>query len=149
MLDELEAVTIEQPEQPRQHPRGKGRQAHAAHRKFQKTVAAAAKSEAAAICAPSQLLDADSPDVLARLEALDDAVFDAVQGKAAALANLHKLWPALKIELGEALLAESREQYIRYALSIWREPADSQGNHDPTRAVHALEVLCVLFDEVR
>ena len=86
---------------------------------------------------------------MARLEALDDAVFDAVQGNAPALADLYKLWPAVKLELGEALLAESREQYIRYALSIWREPADSEGNHDPARAVHALEVLCVLFDEVR
>ena len=80
---------------------------------------------------------------------MDDAVFDAIQGKAAALADLHELWPALKTELGEALLAESREQYIRYALSIWQEPADIEGNHDPARAVNALEVLCVLFDEVR
>ena len=147
MLDEFEAVAIEKPQD---EPRAiKARQAHAAHRKFQKTVAEASKSEAAAVCAPSELLDADSPEVLARLEALDDAVFDAVQGKVAALADLHQLWPALKIELGETLLAESREQYIRYALSIWREPAGSAGNHDPARAVYALEVLCVLFDEVR
>ena len=147
LLDEFEAVAIEKPQD---EPRAiKARQAHAAHRKFQKTVAEASKSEAAAVCAPSELLDADSPEVLARLEALDDAVFDAVQGKVAALADLHQLWPALKIELGETLLAESREQYIRYALSIWREPAGSAGNHDPARAVYALEVLCVLFDEVR
>jgi hypothetical protein len=125
------------------------RQAHAAHRKFQKSFAAAPSADASVICAPSKLLDSDSPQVVARLEALDDAVFDAIQGKAAALADLHHLWPALKIELGDALLAESREQYIRYALSIWQEPASIEGNHDPARAVHALEVLCVLFDEVR
>ena len=107
------------------------------------------KSDASVTCAPSELLDADSPEVVARLEALDDAVFDAIQGKAAALADLHQLWPALKSELGDALLAESREQYIRYALSIWQEPANIEGDHDPARAVNALEVLCVLFDEVR
>ena len=101
------------------------------------------------ICPSSEPPDADSPDVVARLEALDDAVFDAIQGKVAALADLHQLWPALKIALGDDLLAESREQYIRYALSLWQEPADSRGNHDPVRAVHALEVLCVLLDEVR
>ena len=149
LLDEFEAVAFGQAHEV------KARQAHAAHHKFQKTVAAGSQSATrstgcpAVICPPSERLDADSTEVVARLEALDDAVFDAVQGKAAALADLHKLWPALKIELGEALLAESREQYIRYALSIWREPADIEGNHDPARAVNALEVLCVLFDEVK
>jgi hypothetical protein len=126
------------------------RQAHAAHSKFQKSVQAEAQSDsssaASANSAPSACLNVESPSVVARLEALDDAVFDAIQGKAAALATLIELWPAVKIELGEALLAESREQYIRYALSVWREPA--AGESDPTRALSALEVLCVLFDEV-
>ena len=130
--------------------RRQSRQAHAAHHKFEKSCAAASESEAAAIRCPSDVLDADSPEVVARLEALDDAVFDAIQGKAAALAELHELWPALKVELGEALLAESREQYIRYALSIWQEAG--RASRETTilaRAVNALEVLCVLFDEVR
>ncbi len=143
LLDEFEDVETRQPQVV------KTRQSHAAHCKFEKSVAAAANPAASVICAPSELLDTDSPEVLVKLEALDDAVFDAIQGKAAALADLHELWPALKIELGEALLAESREQYIRYALSIWKEPASIRGNHDPARAVNALEVLCVLFDEVR
>ena len=108
----------------------------------------AAPLETARICAPSHARDADSPDVVARLEALDDAVFDAIHGKAAALADVHKLWPALKDELGEALLAESRGQYIRYALDIWQEPATVQGNLDCSRAVYALEVLCLLMDEM-
>jgi len=85
---------------------------------------------------------------VAQLEALDDAVFDAIQGKSAALTLLRVLWPQLKSCLGVPLLAESREQYVRYALSVWREPALSNGNHDPRRTVDALEVLCVLFDEV-
>ncbi len=148
LLDEFDARTM-------QHPQPvKTRQSHAAHRRFQKSVAAVksdavSTSEASVICAPSEVLDADSPEVVAKLEALDDVVFDAIQGKAAALAGLQELWPALKTALGDALLAESREQYIRYALSLWQEPANIEGNHDPVRAVHALEVLCVLFDEVR
>ena len=125
----------------------KARQAHAAHRKFQKTVASASKSAASVACPPSESIDAESPAVVARLEALDDAVFDAVRGKRGALADLQKLWPVLKAELGAAFLAESREQYIRYALSLWQEPPDIERNHDPARVVNALEVLCVLFDE--
>jgi hypothetical protein len=85
---------------------------------------------------------------VAQLESLDDAVFDAIQGKSDALAALRWLWPQLKVRLGDPLLAESREQYVRYALSIWQKPANSDGNHDPRRAVDALEVLCVLFDEI-
>jgi hypothetical protein len=93
-------------------------------------------------------LGADSPEVVAQLEALDDAVFDAIQGKAPALAELRTLWPKLKSCLGEVLLAESREQYVRHALSVWHEPVNVDGDRDPRRAVNALEVLCVLFDEV-
>jgi hypothetical protein len=137
-----------------QHPEGFcARQAHAAHSKFQKSLAAVshadAPPEASVICPPSGCLNVESPDVVARLEELDDAVFDAIQGKPAALPNVQNLWPALKRELGAAILAESREQYIRYALSIWREPANIRGDHDPVRAICALEVLCILFDEGR
>jgi hypothetical protein len=143
LLDEFETGGI-------QEPLGvQARQSHAAHCKFQKSRAAEPKPDAPVLCVPSRSLDADAPEVVAQLEALDDAVFDAIQGKAAALADLHRLWPALKSELGDDFLAESREQYIRYALSIWQEPIDIQGNRDPARAITALEVLCVLFDEFR
>ncbi len=97
---------------------------------------------------PSHSLHADSPDVVAQLESLDDAVFDAIGGKPDALAALRWLWPQLKVRLKGPLLDESREQYIRYALSIWHKTASAEENLDPRRAVDALEVLCVLFDEV-
>ena len=143
LLDEFEAGTMQQPQRQAVH----ARQSHAAHRRFQKSLAAESTSDASVACGPSQVLEAESPEIVAKLEALDDAVFDAIQGKAAALADLHRLWPVLRTELGDVLLAESREQYIRYALSIWHEPANIKGDHDPIRAVNALEVLCVLFDE--
>ncbi len=85
---------------------------------------------------------------MAQLESLDDAVFDAIGGKSDALAALRWLWPQVKARLGDSLLDESREQYIRYALSIWHKTASVKENHDPRRAVDALEVLCVLFDEI-
>jgi hypothetical protein len=118
------------------------------HKKTMSMASELAVAHQGAFGIPSSFLDADSPGVVARLESLDDAVFDAILGKAEALTDLRRLWPAVKHELGDVLLAESREQYIRYALSIWREPADIEGNHDAVRAVRALEVLCVLFDEV-
>jgi hypothetical protein len=124
------------------------RQAHAAHQTFQKTAAAVAQGDAEGVSGPSQLLHADSPEVVAQLESLDDAVFDAIGGKSDAMAALRWLWPQVKVRVGDSLLAESREQYIRFALSIWHKTANPEGNHDPRRAVDALEVLCVLFDEI-
>ena len=41
---------------------------------------------------------------------------------------------------------ESREQYLRYAVSIW-EASMQQGMREPTGAIAALEVLCLIFDE--
>ena len=75
-------------------------------------------------------------------------MFDAIAGKPDAIAALRWLWPQLKTRLGDDLLAESREQYLRYALSVWQKPLNTENLHDPRRAVDALEVLCVLFDEI-
>ena len=55
--------------------------------------------------------------------------------------------PRLVAELGEPLLDESREQYLRYALSIWEECTDADGVRHPVRAIQALDVLCLLFGD--
>ena len=91
---------------------------------------------------------ADRPEVLARLERLDDLVIEAIDGDAKSLAQLRQEWPNLHEELGAELLADSREQYLRHALCIWQGSVEPHGLRDPARAVHALEVLCILFDDV-
>jgi hypothetical protein len=124
---------------------GNARRAHAAHHRFQKSAETASAVRSAAV--PSQDLQPDAPEVLETLEALDDAVYDAIQGQTAALERLHALWPDALTHLGEQFVAESRVQYLRYALTVWENCIDAHGVHDPARAVHALEVLCLLFDE--
>lgn len=116
--------------------------AHAAHCKFESQTAVARP------VGPSHTLDPQSPAVLQKLEALDDAVFEAIGGKASALDDLKRLWPDVRGELGETLLGESREQYLRYALSIWDEYVASGRVRNPERAAQALDVLCVLFDQI-
>jgi len=125
-------------------PGGNVQRAHAAHSNPAPTEAATRPRPEA----PSKNLDPQSPEVLDSLEHLDDAVFEAIGGKTAALDALKVLWPRLRDELGEDLLAESREQYLRYALSIWEDCMGSGGIRNPARAVQALDVLCVLFDRV-
>ena len=54
----------------------------------------------------------------------------------------------LREELGMEMIAESREQYLRYALALWENKADLDNDRQPARAIQALDVLCVIFDEV-
>jgi hypothetical protein len=140
LLEALEAATLRQAED-------HCRRSHAAHHRFGKT----GRGDTAAtetIALPSAELDPESPRVLETLEALDDAVFEAMGGSAEAIGRLGALWPAVRTELGDQLVSESREQYLRYALSIWQECLGGGVVRDPARAIHALDVLCVLFDEV-
>ncbi|HKD38359.1 MAG TPA: hypothetical protein VKB78_16210 [Pirellulales bacterium] len=53
-------------------------------------------------------------------------------------------WPALTNQLPADLLAESREQYLGYAIKLWHSQA-GEGPRDPAWAVAALDVLSVLF----
>lgn len=125
-------------------PAGALRQAHAAHAEHRHL----AEEAGSAVTPPSRRLHPDSKEVVERLEHLDDLVFEAMDGKPAALESLRRAWPRVREDLGDDLLAESQEQYLRYALSLWEEYAGSRGSHDPSRAVQALDVLCVLFDRL-
>jgi hypothetical protein len=121
--------------------------AHAAHQRFEgNTVAASAvvpETEA-----PPEPIDPDSPEVLEKLELMDDLVFGAIGGKRSALEQLRTVWPELRDTLGEELLAESREQYLRRALLIWGNSHEPDGVRSPENAIRAMDVLCVLFDGV-
>lgn len=119
---------------------------HSAHRKFGKTLEAATATLAAT--APhSSHAGLYAPEILEKLEHLDDLVYEAIRGQVESFEMLRAAWPKILGELGDAVLAESREQYLRYALSIWEDCADADGVRNPARAIQALDVLCLLFGE--
>ena len=120
-----------------------GQRAHCAHRQFDKS----AKAATTTTMAPTISHDTTSPQVLERLECLDDLVYEAIGGRTSAMEELQATWPKVLAELGEDLLSESREQYLRYALSVWQECVDKDGIRNPTRAIQALDVLCLLFGD--
>ena len=123
-----------------------GRQrAHAAHRLTEGTNAAALPATVPGN-PPSKSFDLDAPEVLEKLEQLDDAVFAAISGNNSALEAFRTLWPQLRGQLGDELLQESREQYLRYALSIWEQCEGAAAVRDAGRAIQALDVLCLLFE---
>jgi hypothetical protein len=124
-----------------------GRRAHAAHRKFtQNTQAEIAMMPSAP--AASTCIEYASPEVIEKLELLDDLVYESISGQSLALEQLRAAWPKLSEELDDELLAESREQYLRYALSIWEESVSPEGVRQPSRAIQALDVLCLLFGDL-
>lgn len=116
--------------------------AHAAHPRFSGTSAAEAR-----IPGPSGKLASEPSQVVARLESLDDLVYDAIKGDASSLTQLRSAWPHVKAELGDELVGQSREQYLHYALQVWEQCVEATGVRPTDRAVNALEVLCLLFDE--
>jgi hypothetical protein len=82
--------------------------------------------------------------VFDRLERLDDLVFDTINERRPAIDELAKSWPRLSAELPADLLAESHEQCLRYAIKLCGSCLADRVR-DPTWAVAALDVLCVLF----
>ena len=94
----------------------------------------------------TELLANQPPEVLEMLERIDDLVFAAISGDSKALAELEVVWPLAADELVPDLVEQSREQYLRCALSIWSECVDG-GVKRPERAMSAIDVLCVLFEE--
>jgi hypothetical protein len=121
-----------------------GGPAHAAHRRFAKSLT---KARGRSGAGPSVNFAAETPEIVEKLEHLDDLVYDAIAGHSAAMEQLQALWPRLLKELGDPILAESREQYLRYALSVWQECADRNGIRNPASAHQALDVLCLLFGD--
>ena len=79
------------------------------------------------------------------LEALDDAVYDAIAGKQGAIDDVLGLWPQVRERLESEMVDESREQYLRYTMSVWEDFL--QDSTDPAKAVAALDVMCVLFED--
>ncbi len=131
---------------PRPHPLPEITQAHMAHAQFRGTSETNASVTQADL--PSGRLAAGSPAVRRRLEQVDQLVRTAVCGDIDGLEQLRLSWPKLREELGDALLARSKEAYLRYALAIWEEYLQSGQTRNPERALQTLDVLSVLFDEV-
>jgi len=121
-------------------------QAHAPHPRFAKSGPARATADRAG-STPSTVLDADDPQVVRRLERLDDLVYEAIAGKQQSLEELKRLWSNTRGEFAEELVAESREQYLRYALSLWDRGARQARVRPTDQTINALEVLCLLFGE--
>jgi hypothetical protein len=89
------------------------------------------------------LADPDSPEVHEQLGELDDAMFAAIGGNAAALDKARSLWFHAVSGLPWESVEESRDQYLRYAVEVTRRAA-AIGTRDHASAVAAREVMALL-----
>jgi hypothetical protein len=83
------------------------------------------------------------PNVVAKLEWLDDLMFEAIEGDPVALETAIDAWRKSLDELGSDVLEESRHQYLRRAQSVWNE-LRNQPNHAPHKVFAAIEVISLL-----
>jgi hypothetical protein len=83
------------------------------------------------------------PNLLARLEWLDDLMFEAIEGDATALETAIDAWRKSLEEMGPEALEESRCQYLRRAQSVWSE-LRNQPNHPPHKVFAAIEIISLL-----
>lgn len=95
---------------------------------------------------PAQRLGAKCPEAVELLEALDDAAFEAIAGKQAALESFRTLWPKALEKIKPELIEEAREQYIRHALDVWNTCVEGEQVRDPAVAIRAIEVINLLFE---
>jgi hypothetical protein len=93
---------------------------------------------------PAYVLGLSDPHVLERLELLDDAVFEAIAGKASAVEHLRQLWAEIPQIVGPQLVEESRQAYLHHALNKWSECNSAEEHRNPRLAVTLLDVIAVL-----
>jgi hypothetical protein len=96
---------------------------------------------------PSRVVGDQCPAAIEKLELLDDLVFEAIAGKPGALDALRRLWPDVLAKVGPSLVEESREQYLRHALRVWKECVDGDQIHNPSVALATMEVICLVFGD--
>lgn len=90
-------------------------------------------------------VEIDSVD-LDQLEELDEVIFAALDGDAAALDRSRQLWPTVRREVAPPLVEESQAQYAKRALMVW-DATRSSPEDSLARAFAALEVLGLMADE--
>jgi hypothetical protein len=95
---------------------------------------------------PFRVSHAESrPEVIARLEWLDDLMFVAIDGDPVALEAAVHAWHRTVEELGAEAVEESRRQYLRRAQSVWN--ALRQEPDPPThKTFAAIEIISLLAD---
>lgn len=94
---------------------------------------------------PSYLLNPETDEVRELLEELDDAIFGAISGCEKSLKHAQQLWPQAIVEIDSALIEESREQYLLFALEAAQRL--EHPSRTPENVLFALDIVVMLSGE--
>jgi hypothetical protein len=83
---------------------------------------------------------------VAKLEALDDVNFPAIDGDLKALDACGPAWKQTVAELGPEVVKETRNEYIRYASSTW-DFLMRQTVQDPLRLLAVMKIIGMMFGD--
>jgi hypothetical protein len=95
---------------------------------------------------PASAHQPSNPEVVERLERLDDIIFPAIDGDQQALDASSPAWREAVAELGLEVIQESRREYLRYAHDVWHFLA-RQSVHQPLRLLAVLKIIGLLMGE--
>lgn len=88
----------------------------------------------------------DDPQVVSRLEALDDVIFPAIDGDETALAAAEPVWKETLSELGLEAVQASRRQYLRHARATWAFLRNQTLQH-PHHILAVLKIISLLIGD--
>jgi hypothetical protein len=88
----------------------------------------------------------DDPQVVSRLEALDDVIFPAIDGDEIALAAAEPVWKETLSELGPEAIQASRHQYLRHARTTWTFLRNQTLQH-PHQILAVLKIITLLIGD--
>jgi hypothetical protein len=91
-------------------------------------------------------VDMERPEVVEKLEQLDDVIFPAIEGDEQALAASEPVWREAVAELGPEVIEESRSEYLRYARSVWQF-LSSQAITQPLRLLAVMKIIGLLMGD--
>ena len=87
-----------------------------------------------------------TPQSVRCLEDFEEAIALALDGSPQALERVRALWPQVQLEAEPAEVDQSRFGCLQGAIEVWDRVLRSVAH--PERAIWALDVLCVLFEEL-
>jgi hypothetical protein len=96
---------------------------------------------------PARTIGQLCPAALENLQLLEDAIFEAIAGKADVVDELAPLLHTVLSQVGPTRQDVTREHYLRFALAVWRQLNEADVDRDPSRAADAMQVVCLLFGQ--
>jgi hypothetical protein len=90
--------------------------------------------------------DPNEPQVVEQLESLDDVIFAAIEGDAAALEASAPAWRKAVVELGPDAIAETRSEYLRCARGTWQF-LSRQTIQQPMRLMAVMKIIGMLMGD--